>query len=344
MPVLQISRTELLNLVWSKTTRDVAKHLGMSDTGVAKLCDRNKVERPPRGYWLRKHQRKQPPPLKGQDAMITSYLPGLRPKPTKLKIDIPSLPANARLHKEILRCRGDLKSAKSDEYGRLISKRRDLQVSRKSLSRALQLLNQIVLTAIKVGFRVDASGNCIQLIREDVSMGLNFYENSTRSRGKVKYGSFEYEQQIFTPSGKLKFSLVGVYVLSGMQTEWIDRQGKPLESQIVSIMDGVMQARDGLLLHQMEQLERERLHAIAQRLKRRKALIGKLLRDRQLRVNQLIDNWQRSNHISQVMDKIEAQGSMQSAKERRLIRWARELARHYDPLDKHSIDALKDAN
>lgn len=61
MPILQTSRSELHKLVWSKITNDVATHLGMSDTGVAKLCDRNKVERPPRGYWLRKHQCKEPP-------------------------------------------------------------------------------------------------------------------------------------------------------------------------------------------------------------------------------------------------------------------------------------------
>ena len=342
MPILQITRADLLKLVWSKTTRDVAGHLGMSDTGVAKLCDRNNVERPPRGYWLRKHQRKQPPKLKGDNVTITIYLPGLRPKPTKRIIDIPVVPANARLHKEIVRCRSDLKSAKPDDYGRLISKRKDLQISRKSLSRALQLLNQVVLTALKLGCRVDASGNCIQLIRNDVSMGLNFYESSTRSRGKVKHGNFEYEQQIFTPTGKLKFSLSGVYCVSGVQREWNDRQGKPLESQVVSIMQGILQAMDGLVLHQIKELERQRLRVIEQRFNRRKALIGKLARDRQQRVDQLIDNWQRSHHISQVMDEIEAQDSMPLAKERRLIRWARELARHYDPLDTYEIDALKD--
>ena len=344
MPILQISRSKLLKLVWSKTTRDVAKHLGMSDTGVAKLCDRNKVERPPRGYWLRRHRLKQPPRLKGDDVTITVYLPGLRPKPTKLKNDIPTVPANSRLHREFVRCRSDLKSAKSDEYGRLISKRKDLQISRKSLSRALQLLNQIVLTALKLGCRVDATGNCIQLIRNDVSMGLNFYESSTRSRGKVKHGNFEYEQQIFTPNGKLKFSLSGVYCVSGVQREWNDRQGRPLESQVVSIMQGILQAMDGLVLHQLEELERQRLRVIEQRFNRRKALIGKLVRDRQKRVDQLIDNWQRSQHISRVMDEIEAQGTVPPAKERRLIRWARGLSRHYDPLNTYTIDALNDDN
>ena len=40
----------------------LAKEFGLSDVGFAKLCKRNKIPRPPRGYWALKEVGKAPPP------------------------------------------------------------------------------------------------------------------------------------------------------------------------------------------------------------------------------------------------------------------------------------------
>src|ERR1700730_16524368 len=49
----EISREELHQLVWSKPTRTVAKESGISDVGLAKICRKLGVEKPPRGYWAK---------------------------------------------------------------------------------------------------------------------------------------------------------------------------------------------------------------------------------------------------------------------------------------------------
>ncbi len=341
MPTLETSRSELHALVWSKPTRDCAEQLGMSDTGLAKLCRRNDVVRPPNGYWLRSIKRKVPPALKGKDKRITAYLRDPVPKPEKVAIDVPEVLAGGRSHKEVSRCRSELRGAKPDTYGRLVSKRTDIQVSRKTLPRALSLMNVIIRTALKLDCRVGTPENNIQLIRDDVSVGLFFFESSTRARGKVKHGNYEYNELIYTPSGKLKLSLLGVYGI-GCQREWNDRPDKPLESQVESIIHGILRALDGLVLYRIDQEKLARQYEIQHRLNKRRALASKLARERQSRVDRLIDNWQRSQDIVRVMDAIDAQGTAPSAKDRRLIRWARELARHYDPVDVHTIDALND--
>lgn len=46
-----ISREELYTLVWSMSTVEVAKYLGVSDVAVAKRCKLLNVPKPPRGYW-----------------------------------------------------------------------------------------------------------------------------------------------------------------------------------------------------------------------------------------------------------------------------------------------------
>lgn len=44
---------------------EVAKEYGLSDRGLAKLCERNGIPVPPRGYWAKKHagQKVISPPL-----------------------------------------------------------------------------------------------------------------------------------------------------------------------------------------------------------------------------------------------------------------------------------------
>jgi hypothetical protein len=49
----EITREELHQLVWSKPTRTLAKEFGISDVGLAKICRKLGVKKPPRGYWAK---------------------------------------------------------------------------------------------------------------------------------------------------------------------------------------------------------------------------------------------------------------------------------------------------
>lgn len=44
----------LHELVWSKPMTEIAKDLGVTDVAISKACGRMGVDRPPRGYWVRK--------------------------------------------------------------------------------------------------------------------------------------------------------------------------------------------------------------------------------------------------------------------------------------------------
>jgi hypothetical protein len=46
-----ITRHKLYELVWQRPTSLIAKEFGLSDVGFAKLCKRNGIPRPRRGYW-----------------------------------------------------------------------------------------------------------------------------------------------------------------------------------------------------------------------------------------------------------------------------------------------------
>ena len=47
------SREELFGMVWAEPCVKIAKRLGISDVGLAKICRANDITLPPRGYWAR---------------------------------------------------------------------------------------------------------------------------------------------------------------------------------------------------------------------------------------------------------------------------------------------------
>jgi len=47
------SRQELYDLVWETPVSILSQELGISDRGLAKICNRNKIPTPSRGYWAR---------------------------------------------------------------------------------------------------------------------------------------------------------------------------------------------------------------------------------------------------------------------------------------------------
>jgi len=49
-----LSREELYKKIWESPIRLVAQELGVSDVGLAKICKRNGIPKPPQGYHLKK--------------------------------------------------------------------------------------------------------------------------------------------------------------------------------------------------------------------------------------------------------------------------------------------------
>ncbi|WP_460203249.1 group I intron-associated PD-(D/E)XK endonuclease [Scytonema sp. NUACC21] len=49
------TKEELQKLVWEKPTIQIAKDFGLSDKAIEKWCKAYGIEKPPRGYWVKKH-------------------------------------------------------------------------------------------------------------------------------------------------------------------------------------------------------------------------------------------------------------------------------------------------
>ena len=61
--VKTLTRQQLFEYVWTTPMRTLAKDFGISDVGLAKVCRRYDIPRPPVGYWAKlEHGKKVPKP------------------------------------------------------------------------------------------------------------------------------------------------------------------------------------------------------------------------------------------------------------------------------------------
>jgi hypothetical protein len=60
MSFVTLTRKELYDLVWSEPMMRLARRYGLSDVGLAKICRKCDIPRPPRGYWAKKQVGKAP--------------------------------------------------------------------------------------------------------------------------------------------------------------------------------------------------------------------------------------------------------------------------------------------
>ena len=51
---IHLTREQLYEKVWSQSVSSLAKEMGVSDVGLAKICKRHNIPRPGLGYWAKK--------------------------------------------------------------------------------------------------------------------------------------------------------------------------------------------------------------------------------------------------------------------------------------------------
>ena len=74
-----ISKGELLELVWQEPITTLARRFKLSPNGLAKICDRLDIDRPPKGYWSsRTREQLLPPTLSPDEASEMVEIGGKR--------------------------------------------------------------------------------------------------------------------------------------------------------------------------------------------------------------------------------------------------------------------------
>ena len=161
-----VARDTLFEQVWETPISQLSKAYGISDVGLAKICKRMEIPRPPRGYWSKLKVGKAPlkPQLRpisesGQERiMITPTPAGQRQTaPGEAPEIIPVPESLVDPHRLTARSQAALEKGKPDERGIIVPRNKiclDIRVTRASIDRACRIMDALLKALNARGYRV----------------------------------------------------------------------------------------------------------------------------------------------------------------------------------------------
>jgi hypothetical protein len=225
----EITREDLHRLVWSKPTKIAAKEFGLSDVGLAKICRKLGVEKPPRGYWAKVASgvRVKKPQLgalpdrcvskavihakTGMDQMVNPI-----PRDEAPEISIrENLQGCSRL---ITATRLELGKLKPDKYGMLDVRQKvgclSIAVSETQVHRTLVILDTLIREFEKREMTVIPAGEekLSQLVVGAENIRFYVREQSKQTIDK----SSSWDRHIYSPKGKLSLFWIPIRDVPGM--------------------------------------------------------------------------------------------------------------------------------
>jgi len=314
-----VTRRELYNRVWREPMVNVAKSFGLSDRGLAKICERAGIPVPPRGYWAKKSAGKRvirPPLLElgGNDSTervrISPYWRQLKAiesegeegTPNAFKElagrelqDAKSITVHATLHaphpivdkwlKEELRARESRVAyphmrSNSEEPTRTERRRRRIL---SALFKALELRG---FEAEQGAYRHDLF---VKFERDVVKFELNEHIRQRRVRLTEEEQERRNTKQVWTqtrePSGELVLKITSG-MPEGLDSSWRDQPDSPLEQRLHVVVVGfvVAMAYAGWCREEEEEAERKRWREAEDARKREELRKAELAKKRVLRL------------------------------------------------------------
>ena len=318
---IEVTRPQLYDEVWSEPISKLSKKYGLSDVGLAKVCKRNNIPRPPAGYWAKVasgHKVKnQPLPKMPDEKPIQFHISTKRisKEDPALSNEVETLIAfEKRAENRIivpekllnpLPCittvRDELLSSKTWRDGLLHTETSpQIWVTKPMIPRALLVMDTLLKALESRGYAPEG------IFGEPFSFGLYEQLQSQRTDraiaadhgwGKPKgYSASDYER---IPSGKLRIEIITKYSfgINGLRCKWVDGKKKRIEDClndfICELITWAAFERDKKLANERLQRECEERERIAAEKARREA-------EKQARIDRLhrdASNWKRATQL-----------------------------------------------
>ena len=312
---IELTREELYNRVWSTAAWKLGPALGLSGRGLGKLCEREGIPVPSRGFWARKacgqnpEQPKLPLRASGQSETFRFSPAGKRiSRDGRLALldPVPIPPTLESPHPIIASTLKASRKAKEQE-DRLLSLHGPggltLRVSCEALDRALRILDAVVKALEVRGCTVrpaQDSKNGSAAIRDQDTLGFWMEEESSRAvrpltpwqvkdkdRNPWKYYSPKYD---YTPTGRLALRIEEVYG-SGIRRKWGDGRRHRIEDLLPRAVQALLDSLDAEKARREERERRDEETRLMEK-KRLAAALQQFQDDRRARVvRQKLDSW-----------------------------------------------------
>jgi hypothetical protein len=372
----KIERQKLYEEVWATPMLQLAKSYGISDRGLAKICERLNVPVPSRGYWRRKETGQKVsqdplPPLEEGQRDYAVYQRTVRERPDdpeaqELK-ELEKRPENRisvasprnELHPIAMKISTALEKAKQNESGILVSDGEwcsVLSVSRGTLERALLITDALLRAFDTRGYpatlekeknRASVEINKVHatFVLEEVldrkERELTPAQQKDKLRNPWKYPRPEY---IKVPSERLCLKITHPTWNVG-RVSWTDGKRQRIEDRLNDFMATIRNAAAEQLRREKEWEEAERRRKEEERLaeERRKRRLAEQRKLWALLVESV--SWQQSQQIRSYVEAIKAKMEGLASQDQELtdwIEWALRRADSLDPLASGSYCARED--
>ena len=311
--VKTITRKQLYEKVWSTPMTAISKEYGLSDVGMAKLCKRHNIPRPPRGYWARVEHGQKPPkvelPNPDQDANIEICGHAEEPEmDSQVQAE-----ADAALEKlGPISVRDDLRGchhliSEMREYlnGRDVFSNGiyniaheaplDLKVSKTNMHRALRIMDALFKAMEEQGWTVQ-TGPVVGVLGMDIAMSLSESvvsksEEPPEDEASGRY-QFHHSRMVTkqVPSGEFTLVLDGksTYYRRKMK----DGIRQSLEDMLQKVLECMISIASSRRQDELDRQERERRWAEERRreeaILERKVRLKKKILEEKARVNALV--------------------------------------------------------
>lgn len=361
-----LSRQELYELVWTTPISRLATRFGLSDVGLAKICKKHLIPRPPRGYWARlqhgKRVRKARLPTLRDDALENIVIAPVQtvlrsratddplPEPKQIRVTVSSSLTDP--HPLVEKTRRSLEKAKVGEQGLLLPRARrilDVSISPATVERALCILDALLKTLESRGNEVtieveddqskavaEIDGEAIpfclfeDLLQEE--RALTPKELKEKEDWPWRYRNPVYQ---YTPSGRLVLR-ADTSAGYGARRRWADGKRRRVEDHLPVFIAALYRFAEELKIRRQEQEERRRRQ---EQWERERAEKLRLIQEEEERLKGLladVEAWHQSQrihaYIEDVVRRVEAARDSSESDEQ-LQAWASWASQHADRLD-----------
>lgn len=201
-PNIKLSREQLYKEIWKTPIQQLSGKYGISDVGLAKVCKRMGIPRPPRGYWRRlqtggKPRKVRLPKAREEDKMEvelsrnagSARTPATKSKPRAAKRPPVLADTPGDTHPLVAATLARLESAKEDQGGIVNPKAKralDLRVSRPEIDRSLRLLDTLIKSW-------EAEGLSVRLIKDEDKFATFLCSGDERLQIRIEEGIEDYD-------------------------------------------------------------------------------------------------------------------------------------------------------
>ncbi|TWU08883.1 hypothetical protein CA54_41220 [Symmachiella macrocystis] len=290
----------------------VAPTLGLSDVGLAKVCRKYDIPRPPVGYWAKlahgkEVERVELPELNAEDlSEIISFRENFDkddPVPTRQKIVVEVSEKLTKPHPHVRSSRSRLKAAQTDSNGIIQVPKSDclsIGVSKKCLPRALRIFDAVIKAWENEGGEVQVDPTCFSLGKDGASVSLTEtvrrYEKNPNKQRYWKDWSYE-------ATGKLSLEIHGYG--DGLRKTWNDGKIQVLENVLGSFISTLHLWMESEKSTRLDDECRARQEVKAE--SRRKIVKEKKEYEESRRTDLMssVESWEKSQRIRSYLDALE---------------------------------------